>query len=76
MSTSNKFAAGPAFCPCHERPVRYTLRVCHLARAILGEVELDQVFPLGGEIMDLRYHVIPKPGEFFNTRMRGRSGSR
>jgi len=72
LSTANKFDAGPAFSPCHERPVRFTLRVCHLARATIGEVPLDQVFPLGGLIMDHRYHVIPKPVEFFNTPLQGR----
>ena len=72
VSTANKFDAGPAFSPCHERPVRFTLRVCHLARAAIGDVALDQIFPLGGRIMDHRYHVIPKPIEFFNTPLRAR----
>lgn len=72
LSTANKFDAGPAFSPCHERPVRFTLRVCHLARAAIGEVPFDQVFPLGGQIMDHRYHVVPKPVEFFNTPLQNR----
>jgi len=73
VSTANKFDAGPAFSPCQERTVRFTLRVCHLARAALGEVPLEQLFPLGGRIMDHRYHVVPKPAEFFNTPLRKRS---
>ena len=74
LSAANKFDAGPAFSPCNERPVRYTLRVCHLARTVLGEVKLDQVFPLGGDIMSHRYHVCPKPSEFFITPLHGASG--
>jgi len=70
LSTANKFDAGPAFSPCNERPVRYTLRICHLARAVIGEVDPGQVFPLGGEIMRHRYHVIRQPSEFFNTPLR------
>lgn len=72
LSAANKFDAGPAFSPCNERPVRYTLRVCHLTRAVVGEVELDQVFPLGGDIMSHRYHVVSKPSDFFNTPLRGK----
>ncbi len=72
LSVANKFEAGPAFSPCSERPVRFMLRTCHLARAVLGDVPADQVFPLGGQIMDHRYHVIAKPGEYFQTPLQGK----
>lgn len=74
LSAANKFAAGPAFSPCHERPVRYTLRVCHLARAAIGKLELDQAFPMGGDILSHRFHVVPKPRDFFNTPLQRASG--
>ena len=70
LSASNKFAAGPAFSPCQERSVRHTLRACHLARALLGAVSPEQVFPLGGDILRHRYHVLEHPGSFFDTPLR------
>ena len=64
-------AAGPTFQPSNHGATKYTLWVCLLARAALGEIGLEQVYPRWGGLRD-HAHMAAKPCEFFNTPLRKR----
>ena len=61
--------AGPGFYPCSHSPTVWTLRLALLARAALGEVGLEQVYPHWDGLGD-SVHMIPKPCEYFDTPLR------
>ena len=70
LRLSARSDAGLTFGPATHSPTKYTLRVCHLARAALGEIGLEQVYPLGGDNWMHRIHVAARPCEFFDTPLR------